>query len=106
MNRPEDEIEAVPVFLHPLATGGRSFRIVIQLEPRANFQAGIGAAQFVDFIEIDPGMIAIVIGKRDIGQPALPRTIDPRLKQRARVGLNAMALGVGVVIGKELRVNR
>jgi hypothetical protein len=53
------------------------------------------------FIEIDPGVITIVIGKRDVVQPAFPRAIDPGLKQRLRVGLNPMALRVAVVVGEE-----
>ena len=63
----EDEIEAVPVFLHPRATGRGCFRIVIQLESGADFDVGIRRAQFVDLVEIDPGVITIVIGERDVG---------------------------------------
>ena len=35
----------------------------------------------IDFIEIDAGMIAIVIGKSDIGQADFSRLIDPWLQQ-------------------------
>src|SRR5438270_4782070 len=98
MDRAENEIEPVPVFLDPGAAGGGSFRIVIQLYPSANFHVGIRRAQFVELIEIDPAVVTIVIGEGDIGQSAFPRAIDPRLEQCLRVGLDAMALRVAVVI--------
>jgi hypothetical protein len=106
MNGTEDEIETIPVFLHPGAARSRSFRIVIQLETGPDFHAGIGGAQFIDFIEIDPRVVAIVVGKRDVGQAALTGTVNPRLEQGLGERLDPMPLGVGVVIGKELRVNR
>src|ERR1043166_7098030 len=41
VNRTEDEIETFPILFHPLATRGRSLRIVIQLEPSADFYVRI-----------------------------------------------------------------
>ena len=105
VNGPENEIEAVPIFLHPGAASGRGFRVVIQLEPGANSDVGICSSEFLDLVEIDPGVITIVVGESDVGQTAIAGAVDPWLKQRAAVGLDAMPLRVAVVIGKELRAN-
>jgi hypothetical protein len=106
MNRAENKIEQAPIFLDPGAAGRGRLRIVIQLDPGTDFYVRISRAQFIDLIEIDPSVVTIVIGKCDVRQPASTRAIDPRLEKRLREGLDAMALRVGVVIGKELRVNR
>ena len=53
MDRAEDEIEPVPVFLDPGPSGGGCFRIVIQFKAGANFQVGVRRPQSVDFLEID-----------------------------------------------------
>src|ERR1043165_3962771 len=58
-------------------------------------------AQFLELVEIDPGMITVVIGERDVGQSALARALDPRLKEALRVRLDAVALRMAVVIGEE-----
>ena len=105
VNGTEHEIETFPILFHPLATRCRSLRIVIQLEPSADFYVRIRGPQFVELTEIDPGVVAIVIGERDIGQPAFARAVRPRLEQRLGEGLNAMPLGMAVVIGEKLRVN-
>ena len=80
MNRAENEIESVPILLHPASAGRGSVRIVIQLDPGANFDVGICSAQSFDLIEIDSGVITIVIGKGDVAQPDSARVIDPRLQ--------------------------
>ena len=81
MNGAENEIELVPIFLDPRPSRCGRFRIVIELNAGADFDVGIRRAQFVDFIEIDSGVIAIVIGKGDVGQPACARAIDPWLEK-------------------------
>src|SRR4051794_13013151 len=86
MDRSENEIEPIPIRLEPLAARRGSFRIVVQLDPGPDFDVGIRGAEFFDFIEIDPGVITIVIGKSDIGQSTLAGAIDPRLKEQLRVG--------------------
>ena len=68
MDRAENEIEFVPVLFHPASAGGGSLWIVIELDPRANFHVGISRAQFFDLIEINSGVIAIVIGECDVAQ--------------------------------------
>jgi hypothetical protein len=98
MNRAKNEIEAVPVFLHPGASGSRGFGIVVQLEARADFDVGIRGAQFDDLVEIDSGVITVVIGEREIGQAALARAVDPRLEQRLSERLDAVTLWMRVVI--------
>jgi hypothetical protein len=105
MDRTENEIELLPIFLDPGAAGRGGFRIVIQLDPGANLDVWIRRAEFVDLIEIDPLMVTIVIRKRDVDQPTVPCAIDPRLQKRLRVRPDAMALRVAVVVGKRLRVN-
>jgi hypothetical protein len=79
--------------------------IVVELNAGADFDAGVGGAQLVDYVQIDPFAVAIVIGEGDVGQSACACTVDPGLQQGTSVGLNAMTLRVAVVIGKELIVN-
>ena len=105
MDRAENEVEPVPVFLHPRAPGCGSFRIVIELNPGVDLHLRIRRAQFIDLVEIDPGVIAIVISKGDIGQAPGARAIDPRLEKRLSVRLDSMTLRMGVIVGKQLRVN-
>jgi hypothetical protein len=42
--------------------------IIIELNARADSQIGVSLAQTIDLIEIDSGVITIVIGKSNIGQ--------------------------------------
>src|ERR1700730_15629981 len=100
----EHEIETLPIFLHPLATRRGSFRIVIQLDACTDFHIRIFLAQLVDLIEIDAGVMTIVIGKRDIAEPAFTRRIRPRLQQFLRIRLHPMPLRMHVVVAKELIV--
>ncbi len=103
MNGAEDEIEFVPVSFHPGTSSRRSFGIVIQLNASTDFYVGIATAQQFDLIEIDTGMIAIVIGKGDVNQPENARAIDPWLQQFLGVALNAVPLRVRVIIREERR---
>ena len=75
MNRAEDKIEFVVILFHPLLSRDRSSRIVVELDARANFHVRIRGAQFVDFVKVDSGMKAIVIGKGEIVQSACARTV-------------------------------
>ena len=81
-------------------------RIVVELDAGADLHIRIRSPQFVDLIEIDSGMEAIVIGEGDITQATRACAVDPRLQQFLRIGLNSMSLRMGVVIGKELVVDR
>lgn len=105
MDGAENEIEAVQVLLDPGATGRRSFRIVVELEAGPDFYVWIRCAQFVDLVEIDSRVITIVIGKGDVAQASRPGAVDPGLEQCLGERLDAVDLGMGVVIGKQLRVN-
>jgi hypothetical protein len=40
--------------------------IVIQLDPGADPQIGISFPQAIDFIKVDSGVVAVVIGESDI----------------------------------------
>ena len=62
--------------------------------------SGFAARSFVDFVKVDPFVIAIVIGKGDVGQPAGSSVIDPGLKERLGVRLDPMALRMRMVIGE------
>jgi len=79
MNGAEHKIEFVPILLHPLATSRGSFRIVVELNASANFHVRVLRAQRLDLIEIDAGVVAIVIGESDIAQAFGARRIHPRL---------------------------
>jgi len=63
------------------------------------------ATQALDLIEIDSGMIAIVVGESDVAEPALSRAVHPRLQKRLRVGGRAMTLLMRVVIGEKTRAH-
>ena len=76
-------------------------RIVVELDPRANFHPRIFLPQPVELIEIDALAEPVVIGERNVAQTAGTRAVDPGLQEILGVTLNAMALRMGVVIGKE-----
>ena len=101
MHRAENKIESLPIFLDPRASRCRSFRIVIQLDAGTNFHVRVRLSQPLDFVEINPFVIAIVIGKCDVAQPARACRIHPRLQQFTRVRLHAMPLRMRVVVGKK-----
>jgi hypothetical protein len=63
----QDKIEFVPMLLNPFSAGRRVNGIVIQFNASADSQIGISLAQVIDFIEVDSGVITIVIGKSDVG---------------------------------------
>src|SRR5438477_7312376 len=66
MNRAQDKIELVPMFLNPLSASGGVNRIVIELDSRPDSQIGISFTQTIDFIEVDSGVITIMIGESDV----------------------------------------
>src|ERR1700730_3315701 len=101
VHRAEHEIETLPIFLHPLAARRGSFRIVIERDAGTDFHVRIFPAQLVDLIEIDAGVMTIVIGKSDIADPTLTRRIIPRLQEFLRIRLHPMPLRMHVVIGEE-----
>ncbi len=78
--------------------------IVIEFNASADSKIRISLPQTIDFIEVDSGMITIVIGKGDVDQTEFTRRIRPGLKQRRRVTLHPMSLWMSVVIGEEVIV--
>ena len=100
----QDKIEFVPMLLNPFSAGRRVDGIVIEFNASADSQIRISLPQTIDFIEVDSGMITIVIGKGDVDQTELTRRIRPGLKQRRRVTLHPMSLWMSVVIGEEVIV--
>ena len=80
MDRAEDEIEPVPIFLHPFTSGVGMDGVVIQLNPGANSEIRVGIAKAVDHIEVDALMITIVISKCEIAQTDFARVIGPGLQ--------------------------
>ena len=85
----------------PFSSSRARFRIVIKLNPGANFYVRIFLTQAIEFIEINAGMIPIVISEGDIEYSFGPRRIDPGLQKRLCVVLDPVALGVAVVIGEK-----
>src|SRR5438552_13882874 len=66
MNRAQDKIELVPMLLDPLTASRRMDWIVIQLDPSPDSQIGISFAQTIDLVEVDSGVITIVISESDV----------------------------------------
>jgi hypothetical protein len=54
--------------------------IIIELNAGADSQIGISFPQTIDLIEIDSGVITIVIGKSNVGQTRVTRCIRPGLQ--------------------------
>src|SRR5436189_5980294 len=100
----QDKVEFVPMLFNPFSAGRRVNGIVVELNASADSQIGISLPQTIDFIKVDSGVIAIVIGKGYVGQTELTRRIRPRLKQRRRVMLHPMSLRMSVVIGEQVTV--
>jgi hypothetical protein len=67
VHRAENKIESVPMLLDPFSAGQRVNGIVIELNAGAESQIGISLPETIDFIEVDSGVITIVIGKGDVG---------------------------------------
>jgi hypothetical protein len=55
------------MLLNPSSAGRRVSGIVIELNASAKSQIGISLPQMIDFIEVDSGVITIVICKGDVG---------------------------------------
>ena len=98
---PEDEIESLPILLDPFSSSATCLWVVIKLDPGANFYTRIFFTQTIEFIEIDAGMITIVISEGDIDDPFDLRRIDPGLQEGLSVMLDPVALWVTVVIGEK-----
>ena len=71
VNGAQDKIEFVPMLLNPFLAGRRVNGIVIEFNASADSQIGIFLPQTIDFIEVDSGMITIVIGKAMSVKPNL-----------------------------------
>ena len=85
-----------PFASSPLVSGSLSHSI-----PARIFMSGLTSRNRVHLIEVYAGVVAIMIGKGEIANPFRAREVDPGLKELERVRLDAMALGVSVVIGGE-----
>src|SRR5207247_949393 len=68
MNRAQDKIEFVPMLLNPVSASRRVNGIIIELNAGADSQIGVSFPQTIDLIEIDSGVVTIVIGESNIGQ--------------------------------------
>jgi hypothetical protein len=55
------------MLLDPFSASRRVSGIVIELNASAESQVGISLPQTIDFIEVDSGVITIVISKSDVG---------------------------------------
>jgi len=67
MHRAQDKIELVPMLLDPVSASRRMDWVVIQLDAHPDLQIGISFPQTIDFIEVDSGVITIVISESDVG---------------------------------------
>src|SRR5437879_13091589 len=67
MNRAQDKIELVPMLLNPVSASRRVDWVVIELDASADSKIGISFPQTIDFIEVDSGVITIVISESDVG---------------------------------------
>src|SRR5262249_50704826 len=67
MNRAQDKIELVPMFLNPVSASRRVDWVVIQLDARPDSQIGISFPQAIDLVEVDSDVITIVISECDVG---------------------------------------
>src|SRR5213592_4450964 len=67
MNRAENEIESIPILLDPFSASPAGFRIVIELNAGTNLHVRIFFSKPIEFVEIDAGVITVVIGECDIG---------------------------------------
>jgi hypothetical protein len=56
------------MLLNPVSACRRVDGIIVELNAGADSQIGVSLPQAIDLIEIDSGVITIVIGKSDIGQ--------------------------------------
>jgi hypothetical protein len=56
------------MLLNPVSAGRRVNGIIIELNAGADSQIGVSLPQTIDLIEINSGVITIVIGKSNIGQ--------------------------------------
>jgi hypothetical protein len=101
MNGPQDEIEFLPVPLHPPAARGRRNRVIIQLDPDQNLNILVLLSQALDDVKVYTGVVAIMIGEGDTPYVSLAGSVNPGLQELQRIGPDLMSLRVGVVIGGE-----
>src|SRR5438067_1986507 len=80
VNRAEDEIEALPIFLDPALTRNRVDRIVVELDTSTDSHVRVRRTQFVDLDEGDSFVVAIVIGESDVCQIFFARAVNPGLQ--------------------------
>lgn len=67
MHRAQHNIELVPMPLNPVSASTRVNWVVIELDARPDSQIGIFFAQTIDLVEVDSGVITIVISESDVG---------------------------------------
>src|SRR5207245_5908978 len=67
MNRAQDKIELVPMLLNPVSASRRVDWVIIELDARADSQIGISFPQTIDFIEVDPCVITVLISESYVG---------------------------------------
>ena len=98
VNGAQNEIEFVPVFLYPFASGRRMDGIIVEFDTGTNFEIRIVFAQAVDLGEINAFMISVMIREGEINQTKFSRLIRPRLQKLRKIPLDPVSLRMGMVI--------
>src|SRR3984893_2603819 len=98
VNRTQNQVESVPIFLYPVQPAFRSDRIIVQLDADEYVDIRILISYPINPVENYSITISVVIGESDAFDPAFPASLDPRLKHFDRIRAQAMGLGMGVVI--------
>jgi hypothetical protein len=101
MNGPQDEIELLPVPLHPLAATRRGNWVIIQFNPDQNLNILVLLSQALDDFEVNTGVVAIMIGEGDTPNVSLAGSVNPGLQKLQRIRPSLMSLRMGVVIDGE-----
>ena len=78
----EHKIETVPVTLHPCSARRPGHGIIVEFDPGADGKVRIFFPEAVQLVEVNPLVVAVVIGERDVAQSFLTRGVRPRLEQR------------------------
>jgi hypothetical protein len=101
MNGPQDEIELLPVPLHPPAARRRGNWVIIQFNPDQNLNILVLLSQALDDFKVYAGVVAIMIGEGDTPNVSLAGSMNPGLQKLRSIGSDLMSLRVGVVVDGE-----
>lgn len=101
VHRPKHEIEMLPIPLHPAEARIRGNRVIIQFDPDENFNILVSLAQALHDIEINAGMVAVMIGESQTSDLLLAASCNPGLQQVQRIRPDLMSLRMSVVVSGE-----